>query len=90
MNATIERIRNEAKTLSPDERELLLVTLDCDLHGDLGVNEVDESAKLKRLREAIMVGVEQLRAGQSAEFDAEDIITRGRARLAAKQAAAHA
>lgn len=89
MNATIERIRNEAKTLSPDERELLLVTLDCDLHGDLGVNEVDES-KLKRLREAIMVGVEQLRAGQSAEFDAEDIIARGRARLEAKQAAAHA
>ena len=90
MNATIERIRNEAKALSPDERELLLVTLDCDLYGDLGVNEADESAKLKRLREAINVGVEQLRAGQSAEFDAEDIITRGRARLAAKQAAAHA
>ena len=36
MNATIERIRNEAKALSPDERELLLVTLDCDLHGCRG------------------------------------------------------
>ena len=34
MNATLERIRNEAKTLSAHERELLLVALDYDLHGD--------------------------------------------------------
>ena len=47
-------------------------------------------AKLEGLRAVISVGVNQLRTGQSAEFDAEDIIARGRARLAAKQATAHA
>lgn len=50
----------------------------------------DSPAKLAQLRAAIGVGIEQLQTGQSAEFDAEDIIARGRARLAAKQAATHA
>ena len=51
---------------------------------------VDDPSRLVQLRAAISIGIEQLRTGQSAEFDAEDIISRGRARLAAKEAAAHA
>ncbi len=35
MNSTLERIRAEAKSLSPNERELLLVAIDYDLHGDV-------------------------------------------------------
>lgn len=35
MNAILERIRAEAKSLSPSERELLLVAIDYDLHGDV-------------------------------------------------------
>lgn len=33
MNATLERIRHEVKTLSPQEREVLLTAIDHDLHG---------------------------------------------------------
>lgn len=51
---------------------------------------LEQKAKLTVLRSEIAIGIEQLRSGQSAEFDAEDIIARGRARLAAKQTAAHA
>ena len=50
----------------------------------------DDPAKLAQLRAAIGVGIQQLRTAPSAEFDAEDIMARGRSRLAAKQAAAHA
>ena len=35
MNATLERIRAEARSLSPNERELLLVAIDYDLRGDV-------------------------------------------------------
>lgn len=49
----------------------------------------DDPAKLAQLRAAIGVGIEQLRTGQFADFNAEDIIARGRARLAAKQATTH-
>lgn len=45
----------------------------------------EQNAKLTVLRSKIAIGIEQLRTGQSAEFDAEDIIARGRARLAAKR-----
>ena len=44
MNATLERIRNEAKSLSPDERELLLAALDYDLHGDVADAESEVEA----------------------------------------------
>ena len=33
MNATLERIRNEARTLTPDQRETLVAVLDFDLRG---------------------------------------------------------
>ena len=42
----------------------------------------DDAAKLQHLCAALSVGVEQLRNGESAELDANDIITRGRARWA--------
>ena len=42
MNATLERIRNEAKALSSHERELLLVALDYDLRGDVTSDDEDE------------------------------------------------
>jgi Arc/MetJ-type ribon-helix-helix transcriptional regulator len=47
-------------------------------------------AKLAVLKTEIAIGVDQIKRGEIAEFDAEDIIARGRARLAAKQTAAHA
>lgn len=40
MNATLERIRNEVKTLSPDQRETLVAALDFDLRG----SDVDDDA----------------------------------------------
>jgi Arc/MetJ-type ribon-helix-helix transcriptional regulator len=46
-----------------------------------------DEAKLERLRSAITAGLEDVNAGCFAEFDAEDIITRGRARVAAKAVA---
>ena len=33
MNATLERIRNEVRTLTPDQRETLVAVLDFDLRG---------------------------------------------------------
>ena len=48
------------------------------------VSERDIHEKLFRLQAEVNVGVEQLRNGEFAEFDAEDIIRRGRDRLAAK------
>ena len=42
MNATLERIRKEARTLSPEQRETLLAALDFDLRGD-AVAETEES-----------------------------------------------
>ena len=39
MNATLERIRAEARSLSPDERELLLVAIDHDLQADVPHDE---------------------------------------------------
>ncbi len=42
MNVTLERIRNEAKALSAEDRELLLVALEYDLHGDALQNEETE------------------------------------------------
>jgi Arc/MetJ-type ribon-helix-helix transcriptional regulator len=45
-----------------------------------------DPAKLALLRQAIGIGVEELRRGQGVEFDAGDIITRGRARLTARLA----
>ena len=47
----------------------------------------DELAKLERLRTEIQVGVDQLNRGEFEEFDVEDLIARGRARLAANLAA---
>ena len=43
----------------------------------------DEVAKLQRLRTEIQVGVDQLNQGEFEEFNADDLIARGRARLAA-------
>jgi hypothetical protein len=44
MSPSLERIRNEAKTLPLDEREALLSVLDFDLHGDQAVADIgDES-----------------------------------------------
>ena len=47
----------------------------------------EEEAKLNQLREAIQIGTVQLQQGKVALFDAEDIISRGQARLASKHAA---
>jgi hypothetical protein len=44
MNAILERIRNEARSLSPEERELLLLTMDYDLHGDISAEEAEVEA----------------------------------------------
>ncbi len=44
MNATLEHIRSEARTLSPEEREVLLVAMDCDLHGDMVAEEAEVEA----------------------------------------------
>lgn len=44
MNATLERIRAEAKSLSPSERELLLVAINYDLHGDVSHEADSEDA----------------------------------------------
>ncbi len=41
MSTTLERIRNEARTLPLDEREALLAVLDFDLHGDRGQTAAD-------------------------------------------------
>ncbi len=43
----------------------------------------DDVAKLQRLRTEIQVGVDQLNQGEFEEFNADDLIARGRARLAA-------
>jgi Arc/MetJ-type ribon-helix-helix transcriptional regulator len=48
------------------------------------VSEREVSEKLTRLRAEVNIGIDQLRNGQCAEFDADDIIQRGKARLAAK------
>ncbi len=48
------------------------------------VSEQQASDKLARLQAEVNVGIEQLRKGECAEFDADDIIQRGKARLAAK------
>jgi hypothetical protein len=45
MNAVLERIRIEARSLSPDERELLLVAIDHDLHGDVAEEEATVEAE---------------------------------------------
>ena len=42
MNATLGRIRNEAKAPSSDERGLLPVALDYDLRGDVTSDDEDE------------------------------------------------
>lgn len=44
-------------------------------------------AKLERLRSAIAAGLGDVNAGRFAAFDAEDIITRGRTRIAANAVA---
>ncbi len=46
--------------------------------------DIEASEKLTHLRSEVNIGIEQLRNGESAEFDAEDVIQRGKARLAAK------
>ena len=47
MNATLERIRNEAKELPLDERELLLVAIDYDLHGDVADEDDTDDARIE-------------------------------------------
>jgi Arc/MetJ-type ribon-helix-helix transcriptional regulator len=48
---------------------------------------ITNEGRLKRLRSAITAGLEDVAAGSIADFDAEDIITRGRARIAANAVA---
>lgn len=45
---------------------------------------LEDREKITRLRAEVELGIRQLRNGESIEFDAEDIILRGHARLAAK------
>ena len=47
----------------------------------------EELAKLQCLRTEIQVGVDQLNRGEFEEFDADDLIARGHAKLAANLAA---
>ena len=52
MNAILERIRAEAKSLSPKERELLLVAIDYDLHGDVPHEDDTDDAGVEAAWEA--------------------------------------
>ena len=57
VNTNLERIRAEARSLSPNERELLLVAIDHDLHGDVphdddaGVEDAWECEIASRIRD---------------------------------------
>ncbi len=79
VNATLERIRAEARSLSPDERELLLVAIDHDLHGDVphdddaGVENAWECEIASRIRDikegkVELVGSESVDAAMDAVF----------------------
>jgi uncharacterized protein YciU (UPF0263 family) len=79
MNSTLERIRVEAKALSPDERELLLVAIDYDTHGDAPHDEdaAEEAAWESEIASRIndvkegkveLVGTESVDAAMNAVF----------------------
>lgn len=79
VNATLERIRAEARSLSPNEREVLLVAIDHDLHGDVpheedaGVEDAWESeiaSRIGDIKEGKVkpVGTESVDAAMDAVF----------------------
>jgi hypothetical protein len=72
MNTTLERIRNEAKALSTEDRELLLVALDYDLHGDV----VTEAAEVEAAWDAeIEKRVAEIKSGQAKLLTSEEFFS---------------
>ena len=47
MSTTLQRLRNEAKTLPLDEREALLAVLDFDLHSELAIANTDDGTAVE-------------------------------------------
>jgi hypothetical protein len=74
MNATLERIRNEAKTLSSDQREFLLVALDYDLHGDLKDDDDEEEVEAAWDKE-IAKRVDEIKSGSAKLLTSEEFFS---------------
>lgn len=80
MNATLERIRAEVRTLPPDERELLLAALDYDFStGDSATEDEVEAAWERELEgriSAVRLGKVELVSTESVDLAMDAVFAR--------------
>ncbi|MES2709341.1 MAG: addiction module protein [Verrucomicrobiota bacterium] len=75
MNSTIERLRNEARTLSTDERELLLAAIDFDLRGETLLTESEAAVTEAAWDAEIEKRVDDIKSGKIPLLTSEEFFS---------------